>query len=58
MAITDPVTGVVLTPAQAKSRRMRNVAIGLLIAALAALFYIITIAKLGPHVFSMFDAGQ
>ena len=37
-----------LTPAQAKSRRARNVAIGLGVAFLVALFYLVTIVKLGP----------
>ena len=42
--------GVVLTPQQQKSRRARNVAIGLAIALLVALVYVLTIAKLGSHV--------
>ena len=44
-----------LTPEQARSRRSRNIAIGLLVGALVILFYVITIAKLGSHVFNMFD---
>ena len=48
-------TTVVLTPEQARSRRARNVAIGLMVGALVLLFYVITIAKLGSHVFNMFD---
>jgi hypothetical protein len=43
-------TGVVLTPEQAKSRRARNVAIGLAVAAFIALLYIVTIVKLGGAV--------
>ena len=39
--------GYVLTPAQLKSRRMRNIAIGLAIGAVVLLFYVMTIAKLG-----------
>lgn len=39
--------GVTLTPAQQKARRQRNVAIGLAVALLCALFYAVTIAKLG-----------
>ena len=54
----EPPLHVVLTPEQARSRRTRNIAIALLIAALVLLFYVITIAKLGSHVFSAFDAGQ
>ena len=42
--------GIVLTPQQLKSRRARNVAIGLAIAALVVLVYVLTIAKLGGHV--------
>jgi hypothetical protein len=39
--------GIILTPAQQKSRRQRNIAIGLAIGFLALLFYLVTIAKLG-----------
>ena len=42
--------GVVLTPQQQKSRRARNVAIGVAIALLVGLVYVLTIAKLGSHV--------
>lgn len=45
----DP-KGVTLTPAQAKSRRLRNIAIGLLIAFVVVLFYAVTIVKVGPGV--------
>ncbi len=41
---------VVLTAAQLKARRQRNIAIGLAVAFLCALFYAVTIAKLGPGV--------
>ena len=37
-----------LTPAQLRNRRLRNIAIGLSVAFLAALFYAITIVKLAP----------
>lgn len=37
-----------LTPEQTRNRRRRNLAIGLSVAFLAALFYAITIVKLGP----------
>ena len=37
--------GVVLTPEQARSRRARNIAIGVTIALLAVLFYAITVVK-------------
>jgi hypothetical protein len=45
----DP-KGVTLTPEQAKSRRMRNIAIGLVVGALVVIFYAVTIVKLGPGV--------
>ncbi len=40
-----------LTPQQIRNRRLRNIAIGTAIAALAILFYVITIVKVGPGVF-------
>ena len=42
--------GVRLTPEPAKSRRARNIAIALIVAALVVIFYAITIVKLGPNV--------
>jgi hypothetical protein len=39
-----------LTPAQLKSRRLRNIAIGVTVGLLVVLFYVMTIAKLGPGV--------
>ncbi len=42
--------GVRLTPEQAKSRRARNIAIAVIVAALVVIFYAITIVKLGPNV--------
>ena len=50
MALNDEDTseGVVLTPQQARSRRNRNIAIGLAVGFLVVLFYVVTIAKLGP----------
>ena len=39
-----------LTPAQLRSRRSRNIALGLVIGGLVALFYVVTIVKLGPGV--------
>ncbi len=47
-----PTVGTVLSPAQLKSRRLRNIAIGLLVGLMAVLFYVVTIAKLGPSVLS------
>ncbi|MGO9026700.1 MAG: hypothetical protein ACLQIQ_20795 [Beijerinckiaceae bacterium] len=42
--------GVRLTPEQAKRRRQRNLAIGLAVGFFVLLFYVVTIAKLGPGV--------
>jgi hypothetical protein len=42
--------GVVLTPEQARSRRARNIAIGVTVALLAVLFYAITVVRLGGAV--------
>jgi hypothetical protein len=39
-----------LTEQQLRSRRARNIALGLGIAALVVLFYAVTIVKLGPGV--------
>lgn len=52
MAVTqsDREDGVVLTPEQLRSRRNRNIAIGLAVGFCAILFYVVTIAKLGPGV--------
>jgi hypothetical protein len=41
---------VTLTPGQQKSRRARNIAIGLALGLFALLFYVVTIVKLGPGV--------
>ncbi len=40
-----------LTPEQEKRRRQRNVAIALAVAALVAIFYAMTIVKLGHNTF-------
>ncbi len=42
--------GVVLTPEQERSRRARNIAIGITVALLAVLFYAITVVRLGGAV--------
>jgi hypothetical protein len=39
-----------LTAAQQKSRRARNIAIGLALGLFALLFYVVTIVKLGPGI--------
>ena len=50
--LTDPGAddGVVLTPEQARSRRARNIAIGVAIALLAVLFYASPSSRLGGAV--------
>ena len=44
----SPDGGVVLTEEQKRRRRARSLAIGLALGALALLFYVVTIVKLGP----------
>jgi hypothetical protein len=44
--------GSVPTPQELKSRRQRNLAIGLAVGFFALLFYAVTIAKLGPGLLS------
>ena len=39
-----------LSPEELKRRRSRSIAIALALAALALLFYVVTIAKMGPQV--------
>ena len=39
-----------LTPAETKRRRSRSIAIALALGALVILFYVVTMAKLGPQV--------
>ena len=46
----DDQDGVRLTEAQQKRRRSRSVAIALALGVLVALFYVVTIAKLGQNV--------
>ena len=40
----------VLTPEEQKRRRNRSIALGLVLAGIVILFYVVTIAKLGPQV--------
>ncbi|MDF1608574.1 hypothetical protein PZ897_10340 [Hoeflea sp. YIM 152468] len=40
-----------LTDKQKKARRSRSVALGIVLAVLAVLFYVVTIIKIGPAVF-------
>jgi hypothetical protein len=46
----SPEDGIVLTEEQKRRRRARSIAIGIALGALALLFYIVTIVKLGPGV--------
>jgi hypothetical protein len=39
-----------LTPEEERRRRQRSIAIALVLGALVLLFYVVTIAKLGPQV--------
>jgi len=52
MKTDNKMRGLVLTPEQQKSRRQRNVAIAFAIGCFVLLFYVVTIAKLGPGVVS------
>jgi hypothetical protein len=50
MNVEHKSEGIVLTPEQLKSRRQRNIAIGLVVGFLVLLFYAVTIVKVGPGV--------
>lgn len=50
MTNDDDKRGIVLTEEQLKRQRSRNVAIGLALAALVVLFWLITVFKLGGDV--------
>ena len=39
-----------MTPEQIKTRRARNIAIGLMVGLMVVLVYVLTIAKIGSHV--------
>jgi len=43
---------VELTEQQKKARRSRSVALGVVLAVLAVLFYVVTIIKVGPGIFN------
>ncbi len=43
---------IVLSPEALKSRRQRNIAIGVAVGFFALLFYVVTIAKVGPNILS------
>jgi hypothetical protein len=44
----DREDGIILTEEQKRRRRHRSIAIAIVLGALVALFYIVTIVKLGP----------
>jgi hypothetical protein len=46
----DDRDGIVLTDEQRRRRRARSIALALVLAALAVLFYVVTVVKLGPSV--------
>jgi hypothetical protein len=46
----SPDDGIVLSDEQKRRRRARSIAIGLALGALALLFYVVTVVKLGPGV--------
>jgi hypothetical protein len=46
----EPRIAPALTPDQLKRRRSRSLAIAFALAALALLFYVVTIAKMGPQI--------
>lgn len=48
--MVDPNSPLRLTPEEQKRRRKRSLALALTLGALVLLFYVITIAKLGPGV--------
>jgi hypothetical protein len=51
-ALTVTEDGIRLTEEQRRRRRSRSIAIALVLAALVAIFYIVTIVKLGGNVAS------
>lgn len=50
MEENGPDRGIEMTEAQKKARRSRSIAIGLALAALVVLFYVITLVKFGPAI--------
>ena len=50
--VVEPMVedGIRLTEAQRRRRRARSIAIAVALAVLVAIFYVLTIAKLGPGV--------
>ncbi len=50
MEENGPDRGIEMTEVQKKARRSRSIAIGLALAALVVLFYVITLVKFGPAI--------
>lgn len=50
MAAKRKKNGVVLSAEQKRRRRARSIALALVLAGFALLFYVVTIVKLGPNV--------
>jgi thiol:disulfide interchange protein len=50
MEDNDSKDGIILTEEQKRRRRHRSIAIALALGVLVALFYVVTIVKLGPGV--------
>lgn len=46
--------GIELTEAQKKARRSRSIALGIALALLVVVFYVVTIVKIGPGVMDRF----
>lgn len=50
MQASPRLSGHLPSPAEQAARRARNVALGLVLAGLVVIFYVVTMAKLGLHV--------
>jgi hypothetical protein len=48
--MNDKPEGIVLTEEQRRRRRARSIALALVLAGLAVLFYLVTIVKIGPQI--------
>lgn len=48
--MSDEREGIVLTEEQRRRRRARSIAIAIVLAGLAVLFYVVTIVKIGPQI--------
>lgn len=48
----DDEKGIELTERQRKARRSRSIALGLVLAAVVIIFYLVTVVKIGPEIFN------